>query len=73
MPRVSLDMNKPEYRHKVKGQWRVASGLVPGESNEGLSVQILASPARLADYDDFGQLQHRFSVSRKFEPAAMVI
>ena len=54
MPRVALDLNKVEDRDKVKGQWRVASGLVPGEPNEGLTAQMLASPARLADYDDSG-------------------
>jgi hypothetical protein len=27
-------------------------GLVPGESNEGLTAQLPSSPARLADYDD---------------------
>lgn len=54
MPRVALDLNKAEDRDKVKGQWRVASGLVPGESNEGLTAQLLASSARLADYDDSG-------------------
>ncbi len=54
MPRVALDLNKAEDRDKVKGQWRVASGLVPGESNEGLTAQLLAVSARLADYDDSG-------------------
>jgi hypothetical protein len=54
MPRVALDLNKAEDRQKVKGQWRVAPGLVPGEPNEGLTAQLLASPARLADYDDSG-------------------
>jgi hypothetical protein len=52
MPRVALDLNAAEDRQKVKGQWRVAQGLVPGEPNEGLTAQLLASPARLADYDD---------------------
>jgi hypothetical protein len=52
MPRVALDLNTNEDRQIVKGQWRVASGLVPGEPNEGLTAQLLASPARLADYDD---------------------
>jgi hypothetical protein len=52
MPRVALDLNIAEDRQKVKGQWRVAPGLVPGEPNEGLTAQLLASPARLADYDD---------------------
>jgi hypothetical protein len=52
MPRVALDLNAAEDRQNVKGQWRVAQGLVPGEPNEGLTAQLLASPARLADYDD---------------------
>jgi len=52
MPRVALDLNKAEDRQKVKGQWRFAPGLVPGEPNEGLTAQLLGSPARLADYDD---------------------
>ena len=54
MPRVALDLNNAEDRAKVKGQWKVAMGLVPGEANEGLTSQMLASPARLADYDDSG-------------------
>lgn len=52
MPRIALDLNKAEDREKVKGQWRFAMGLVPGEPNEGLKAQLLQSPARLADYDD---------------------
>lgn len=54
MPRLALDLNNAEDREKVNGQWRVADGLVPGEPNEGLVSQILASPARLADFDDSG-------------------
>jgi hypothetical protein len=54
MPRVALDLNKAEDRQKVKGQWRVAPGLVPGEPNEGLTAQLRGTPARLADYDDSG-------------------
>jgi hypothetical protein len=54
MPRVALDLNKAEDRQKVKGQWRVAPGLVPGESNEGLTAQLRSTPARLVDYDDSG-------------------
>ncbi len=54
MPRVALDLNKAEDRAKVSGSWRVADGLVPGEPNEGLVSQILASPARLGDFDDSG-------------------
>jgi hypothetical protein len=52
MPRVALDLNKAEDRRKVNGEWQVAQGLVPGEPNEGLTAQLPASPARLADYDD---------------------
>jgi len=54
MPRIALDLNNSEERRKVKGVWRVGTGLVPGEPNEGLTAQLLASPARLADYDDSG-------------------
>ena len=54
MPRVALDLNNASDRSQVKGQWRVAPGLVPGEPNEGLTAQLLASPARLVDYDDSG-------------------
>jgi hypothetical protein len=52
MPRIALDLNAAADRQKVKGQWRVAPGLVPGEPNEGLTAQLKASPARLAEYDD---------------------
>lgn len=54
MPRVALDLNKPEDCRRVKGQWRVGPGLVPGQPNEGLTAELQASPARLADYDDSG-------------------
>ena len=54
MPRVALDLNKEEDRAKVKGQWRVGPGFVPGEPNEGLTARLLSSPARLPDYDDSG-------------------
>src|SRR5438309_8382280 len=52
MPRIALDLNKEADRQKVKGQWRLGPGLVPGEPNEGLVAQILNTPARLAEYDD---------------------
>src|SRR5215467_14533743 len=52
MPRIALDLNKADDRRHVKGEWRVADGLVPGQPNEGLVSQLLATPARLADYDD---------------------
>ena len=54
MPRVALDLNKEADRLKVKGTWRRALGLVPGEPNQGLVAELEASPARLADYDDSG-------------------
>jgi len=54
MPRRALDLNSAEDRQHVKAQWRVAPGLVPGEPNEGLTAQLLATPARLAEYDDSG-------------------
>ena len=52
MPRIALDLNDPMDCQKVKGHWRIGPGLVPGQPNEGLTAQLLASPARLADYDD---------------------
>lgn len=52
MPRIAIDLNSPAGRRIVKGQWRVADGLVPGEPNEGLVSQLDASPARLKEYDD---------------------
>ena len=54
MSRISLDLNKLEDQQKVNGRWKVGYGLVPGEPNEGLVSRLLASPARLADYDDAG-------------------
>ena len=54
MPRIALDLNKAEDRQVIKGEWRVAGGLVPSEPNEGLTAQLRASPARLVDYDDSG-------------------
>ena len=52
MPRVALDLNKAGDRQRVRGEWKVGPGLVPGEPNEGLTARLLASPARLADHDD---------------------
>ena len=54
MARIALDLNKEQDRQKVKGQWRLGPGLVPGQPNEGLTAQILSAPARLPDYDDSG-------------------
>ena len=52
MPRIALDLNKEADRRKVKATWRRATGLVPGELNEGLISQLADSPARLKEYDD---------------------
>lgn len=54
MPRIALDLNKTEDRQLIKGEWRVADGLVPGEPNEGLTSQLRATPARLAGHNDSG-------------------
>jgi hypothetical protein len=54
MPRFALDLNNEEDRRKVKGQWRLGPGLVPGQPNEGLMAQLLNAPPRLADFDDSG-------------------
>ena len=54
MPRVALDLNSDDDRRKVKAQWRIGPGLVPGQPNEGLTAQLLAAPPRLADFDDSG-------------------
>jgi hypothetical protein len=65
MPRMFLDLNNPEDLKKLKGQWRVAQGLVPGEANEGLVAQLTASPARLPDYDDSNwEICHNIRKSR---------
>ena len=54
MPRAILNLQDPDTLKAVKGEWRFASGLVPGEPNEGLVPQLANSPARLVDYDDSG-------------------
>ena len=54
MPRIELNLNNPDDLRRVKGQWRLGPGLVPGEPNEGLKAQLMNTPARLADYDDSG-------------------
>jgi hypothetical protein len=54
LPRTSLDLQNPQDLTAVRGQWRFAVGLVPGEPNEGLVAQMEGSPARLVDYDDSG-------------------
>ena len=52
MPRIALDLNNEDDRRKVKGQWRIGPGLLPGQPNEGLTAQLLETPARLAEFDD---------------------
>ena len=52
MPRAVIDLNTESGLAAVKGQWKFAQGLVPGEPNEGLVSQIEGSPARLAEYYD---------------------
>ena len=54
MPRVALDLNNAADRQKVKSEWKVGEGFVPGEPNEGLTARLLASPPREADFDDSG-------------------
>ncbi|HEX5368578.1 MAG TPA: hypothetical protein VFY10_04110 [Dehalococcoidia bacterium] len=54
MPRIALDLNKDSDRRIVKGTWRRALGLVPGQPNQGLQAEVLEAPPRLADYDDSG-------------------
>ena len=72
MPRVSLDLEDPEELAVLGATgWRTASGLVPGEPNQGLVAEILSSPARLADYDDSwwdkdADIQERKSVGFTF-------
>ena len=52
MPRAVIDLNSPSGLAAVKGQWKFAQGLVPGEPNEGLISHLEGSSARLPDYDD---------------------
>ena len=54
MPRAVLDLMDTQHLRQVKGQWRFAPGLVPGEPNEGLMSRLADTPARLPDYDDSG-------------------
>lgn len=54
MPRVSLDLQNGDDLRAVKGGWRYAVGLVPGEDNQGLEALREGSAARLAEYDDSG-------------------
>jgi len=69
MPRITLDLNNEDDRRKVKAQWRVGPGLVPGQPNEGLTAGLLETAARLAEYDDSGWeicLNIRKSISKGF-------
>ena len=54
MPRAVIDLNTSSGLATVKGQWKFAQGLVPGQPNEGLVSQLEGSPARLPDYDYSG-------------------
>ena len=54
MPRVALDLNNAADRQKVKSEWKVGEGFVPGEPNEGLTARLLSSPPREANFDDSG-------------------
>ncbi len=67
MARVALDLDaKEDLKTLGTTGWRFAMGLVPGEPNQGLTAELLGSPARLPDYDDSGwekdvDIQARYS------------
>ena len=52
MIRVQLNLEDKSDLITAKAQWKFASGLVPGEANQGLIEGLPGSPARLPDYDD---------------------
>ena len=52
MPKIILDLNDPTDLETVNGTWKVGTGFVPGEPNEGLKSKLLSSPPRLIDYYD---------------------
>lgn len=54
MARIALNLMDSEHLRLVQAQWRFATGLVPGEPNEGLVSKMDGSLARLPDYDDSG-------------------
>ena len=54
MPRITLDLNKEADRQKVKGQWRMGPGLVPGEPNEGLVAESWILPRVWPNYETPG-------------------
>ena len=72
MPRVALDLEQKSDLSIIKSDgWRVALGLEPGEPNQGLVAEKLASEARLPDYDDSSwesgsDFQKRYSVGFTF-------
>jgi hypothetical protein len=72
MARVSLDLEQAGDLALLKADgWRVAMGLVPGEPNQGLTAEMLGTPARLPDYDDSwwdqtADIQKRRSVGLTF-------
>ena len=47
MPRAVLNLMDPGDLAQAQAEWRYATGLVPGEPNEGLVSQLEGSPARL--------------------------
>ena len=52
MPRIILDLNDPTDLQTMNGTWKVGTGFVPREPNEGLKSKLLSSPHRLIDYYD---------------------
>ncbi len=66
MVRVALDLeNKADLKVLNAVGWKIATGLVPGEPNQGLVAELKECPARLPGYDDskwqVGDLQQKFS------------
>lgn len=54
MTRAVLNLMDSGDLKQAQAEWRYATGLVPGEPNEGLISQLEGSAARLPDYDDSG-------------------
>ena len=53
MVRVALDLeNSADLALLGTTGWRIATGLVPGEPNQGLVAELRSVEARLSDYDD---------------------
>ena len=72
MVRVALDLeNSSDLSVLGATGWRIASGLVPGEPNQGLVAELRSVDARLPDYDDSswekdGDIQERRSAGFTF-------